>query len=177
MKYAQNRPPMDVPNKSSQMLKELSIADRMYNVPVKMPSEFPFNTFILMGLLVKIKELYPEKLESAVDLSFDAIWQQERKLETLDQVRIIARESLKVNEESLTELMEFAASKDARQVLKTQSQKLVQQGAFGFPWIVATRSLDGQSMKFFGADRMENLAAFFHQTYRGSLATGETARL
>ncbi|WFD43989.1 glutathione transferase [Malassezia psittaci] len=177
MKYAQNQPPMIVPNKSAQMLKELSLADRMYNVQVKMPSEFPFNTFILMGFLLKTKELYPENLESAVDLSFDAIWQHGRKLETQEQVRDIARECLKINEESLTEILEFAASRDARQMLSAQSQELVQQGAFGFPWIVATRSLDSKSMRFFGADRMENLAAFFHQTYRGSLATGETARL
>ena len=177
MKFAENRPPVAVANKGAHMMHELRVASRMYNVPVQMPSSFPFETFALMGFLHKVKEQYPEKLEHLVEQSFTTIWRDGRPLQTADQIRATAAQSFAENESALAELLEYATSRDARRALSAASQQLVEAGAFGFPWIVASRASDGEEMPVFGVDHLEVLAAFFHKAYLGPQADGQTPRL
>lgn len=177
MKFAENRPPVAVANKGAHMMQELRVASRMHNVPVQMPNSFPFETFALMGFLHKVKELYPEKLEHLVEQSFATIWRDGRPLQNADQIRAMAAQSFAQNEGALTELLEYATSRDARRALSAASQELVDEGAFGFPWIVASRASDSEEMPVFGVDHLEVLAAFFHKAYLGPQADGQTPRL
>ncbi|WFD03123.1 glutathione transferase [Malassezia obtusa] len=177
MKYANNQPPVTVPNKGKYMVSELQNAKRMYGLTVKMPETFPFETFVLMGFLYKVKEQFPDKLEGLIERSFNTVWRDGSPLQTVDQVRAMASDAFKNDSDSLSRILEFAASRDARRCLGEEGKSLVGQGAFGFPWIVATRSLDGASMPVFGVDHMENIAAFLHKPYLGPMASGETPRL
>lgn len=54
---------------------------------------------------------------------------------------------------------EAAAGHAAKDALKTATQTAVRQGAFGAPWMVATRA-DGKEEYFFGSDRLHHIYAF-----------------
>lgn len=174
MSFSHNSPPVTVPNKGAQMMRELSASERMFGVPFSMPDGFPFTTFELMGLLLKVKDTHPDKFEAVLAAAFDGIFGQGRA-PTTEAVRTLASRFFEGTE--LDSLLAYAQSRDARQRQKDEAHALVDDGAFGFPWMIATRADDGESLSVFGVDHMEHLAAFFHRPYLGPMATGETPRL
>lgn len=176
MKFANNKPPVTVPNKGAHMFRELGCAERMFGTKVQFPSNFPFPTMLLMGFLRAAKEKEPGQFDKLLEASFNTIWRDGQPLQNAEQIQAMAESLFKGKESDLAQLLEFAGSRDGRHLLRGESEKLVEAGAFGFPWIVATRE-DGETMQVFGADRFELLAAFFHKSYLGPMANGETPRL
>lgn len=177
MKHANNKPPVTVPNKGVHLFRELGACDRMYGLPIALPTSFPFETFALMGFLRKVKDEFPEKLEHLIESCLDAVWREGKPLQSAEQIRAHVAPSFLAKEEALSRILEFAASRDARRQQNAEGEALVEEGAFGFPWMVATRALDSTSMPVFGVDHMEHLAAFFHKPYLGPMANGITPRL
>ncbi|PKI84201.1 hypothetical protein MVES_001951 [Malassezia vespertilionis] len=147
MKFSGNKPPLTVPNKGMQMSKELGLTKSMYGVDLRMPDAFPFDTFSLMGFLRGVKEREPAKLEQLIDAFVTAVWGE--------------GPAFKGQEQDLDKLVEYAFSREARDLLKKEADQLVNNGAFGFPWMVATRASDGKQMNCFGVDKVEFLAAFY----------------
>lgn len=174
MKYANNRPPVTVPNKGKLLMSELRRADRMHGVHLMPPETFPFETFLAQQFLTVLKDKFPEDLEMVTERFFEHIWGKGKPLATAEEVVSVA--STVLPQEKLAQLAGFH-EKDVRKRLAMLGQSLAEDhGVFGSPWLVAER-WDGESIVLFGSDRFEHLAAFFHKPYLGPFANGVTPKL
>lgn len=113
-------------------------------VPIHMPSKFPFDTFPVMGVLRAIKDMYPTKLHEMIDKCFHEIWHLGHH--ELDRERLASILQGSFSTEETARLLEVAYSKQTKQLLAHEAKVLVDEGAFGFPWIVATRDFDHKSI-------------------------------
>lgn len=153
------------------------------SVKLKIPSKFPFVTFPVMGMLRVMKEMYPQKLDEMINKCLHEIWHvghHELDREALEKIL-----QPTFTAEEITSLLDAAFSKETRRLLAQEAEALVDQGAFGFPWIVATRESDRASVaacvkrtnERFGVEQVERIAAFLHEPYLGPMASGVTPRL
>ncbi|CAO1614702.1 unnamed protein product [Parajaminaea phylloscopi] len=179
MKTSGNKPPITVPNKGRWMRGEMARAGTFYGVNLgDGPTEFPFNSFPAMCALRVIKADYsPEVLHSVTAHLFDRVWSNGIAFNSLD---VVAKELGGAGDGVLTQsdvekIIAKAGSKELRTLLNDEAVKLVEEGgAFGAPWIVATRAKDGSEATFFGSDRLEHIAAYLELPYRGPLGDGQT---
>lgn len=153
------------------------------SVKLKIPSKFPFVTFPVMGMLRVMKERYPQKLNEMINKCLHEIWHvghHELDREALEKIL-----QPTFTAEEISTLLNTAFSKETRRLLAQEAEALVDQGAFGFPWIVATRESDRASVaacvertnERFGVEQVERIAAFLHEPYLGPMASGVTPRL
>ncbi|WFD06707.1 glutathione transferase [Malassezia vespertilionis] len=179
MKFSGNKPPLTVPNKGMQMSKELGLTKSMYGVDLRMPDAFPFDTFSLMGFLRGVKEREPAKLEQLIDAFVTAVWGEGRHVHTAEHIRDLAGPAFKGQEQDLDKLVEYAFSREARDLLKKEADQLVNNGAFGFPYVlhVSDLQLDGCDPCFRWKTDELFLAAFYGEPYAGPFANGITPRL
>ncbi|WFD34493.1 hypothetical protein MCUN1_001334 [Malassezia cuniculi] len=174
MKFANNKPPITIPNKGMLMMSELGRVPRMYGVRISPPKSFPFDTMLLQQFLTLLKEKFPEDIEEVAQQFFNHIWRDGNRLATADEISAFA--ATIYPKEKLEQLAGFA-EKDVRIRLAKQGQALAEdEGVFGSPWFVVTRA-DGESISAFGSDRFEHIAAFLHKPYLGTFANGETPKL
>jgi len=136
-----------------------------------------------MGLLRVIKEKSPDKLDEMIHKCLYEIWHVGHHELDREALEGLLRNSFTAEEAA--SLLDAAFSKENRQLLAQEAKVLVDQGAFGFPWMVATRELDQMSTaacvdgtnKSFGVEQVERIAAFLHEPYLGPMASGLTPRL
>ncbi|KOS16589.1 dsba oxidoreductase [Malassezia pachydermatis] len=160
MKFSQNSPPITVPNKGAHMMNQLSSVDRMYGLKLRFPASFPFDTFPVMGLLRTVQAECPDRLEEMIEASFQYIWRDGHSVKSEEDLKDLASRCFQGDQ--LSSLIKKAYARDTRALLKAESEQLVENGAFGFP---------------FGVEQLERLAAFLHKPYLGPMADGTTPRL
>ncbi|PWN19529.1 thioredoxin-like protein [Microstroma glucosiphilum] len=173
MKNAQNKPPLTVPNKGKHMGGEMVRAEQFFGLKLKMPKEFPFNSFPLQCALRVLQDDHPTRLHSATAHFFQRVWSgEEFDLLSVEAVGAELKKWGELSEGQVGEVVKRAGLKETRTLLNEEAKKLVEDGgAFGAPWIVTTRP-DGRSVSFFGSDRTEQIAAFLEKPYKGPMADG-----
>ncbi|GAA5930304.1 hypothetical protein JCM3775_004357 [Rhodotorula graminis] len=172
-----NQPPLKIPNKGKWMNRvDMPLAAEFFEVPYTFPAKFPINTIHCMRLLRAIEEHTPDKLEKATDLFFAAIWQPTSGKTAEDAVvpanfpAMLAQGNL-FSQAEIDKVVAASTSDEVKALLKTDSQKLVDEGAFGFPWIVLERD-SGEKRSFFGSDRFEAMAFWLGKEYKGPVPDG-----
>ncbi|KAL4402117.1 glutathione transferase [Malassezia pachydermatis] len=175
MKFSQNSPPITVPNKGAHMMNQLSSVDRMYGLKLRFPASFPFDTFPVMGLLRTVQAECPDRLEEMIEASFQYIWRDGHSVKSEEDLKDLASRCFQGDQ--LSSLIKKAYARDTRALLKAESEQLVENGAFGFPWMVAHRTSGQDTCVAFGVEQLERLAAFLHKPYLGPMADGTTPRL
>lgn len=93
-----------------------------------------------MGLLRAVQRDHAASLEEITRLVFDWIWKDNRIPTTREDLSELA--SSFVTGEQLQKLLDNAVSKPVRHLLRDEAKALVEDGAFGFPWMVAHRASD-----------------------------------
>ncbi|KAJ8297226.1 ATP-dependent permease MDL1, mitochondrial [Rhodotorula toruloides] len=169
--------PITVKNKGIWMNQhDLPLQAAFTQTPYKFPETFPLNTIHCMRTLRAIADVAPDKLEKATDLFFGAIWnppagtRAEEAIKPSAFPKLLGTNGLFSGDE-IENIMELSTSDDIKNKLKTESGQLVEEGAFGFPWMVAKRS-DGQTRPFFGSDRFEHMAFWLGKEWKGPLPDG-----
>lgn len=109
-----------------------------------MPDVFPFQTFPVVGLLRAIQEKYPSRLECMIETCLHKIWHEGHHVLLREDLKVLLQKYFRDDEAA--DLLDRAFSKSMRQLLAHEAQALVDQGAFGFPWIMAKRECDQKSM-------------------------------
>ncbi|BGO88564.1 hypothetical protein NBRC10512_002653 [Rhodotorula toruloides] len=177
MQASGNKPPITVKNKGIWMNQhDLPLQAAFTQTPYKFPETFPLNTIHCMRTLRAIADVAPDKLEKATDLFFGAIWnppagtRAEEAIKPSAFPKLLGTNGLFSGDE-IENIMELSTSDDIKNKLKTESGQLVEEGAFGFPWMVAKRS-DGQTRPFFGSDRFEHMAFWLGKEWKGPLPDG-----
>ncbi|BGP12203.1 hypothetical protein JCM10213_007459 [Rhodosporidiobolus nylandii] len=172
MQASGNKPPLVVKNKGLWMNgTDLPLASEFYRLPYTFPDEFPLSTIHAMRYLRAVEEKYGqgEVLEKAVDAFFAAIWQPSASLRAVEAIKPanFARISSSfLSLEEANKVAELAVSEEIKGKLKSEAAALVEEGAFGFPWIVVERE-DGQKRNFFGSDRFEQMAFWLGKEWKG----------
>ncbi|GAA5860252.1 hypothetical protein JCM8547_003444 [Rhodosporidiobolus lusitaniae] len=168
-----NQPPLNVKNKGAWMNgMDLPLASDFFRLPYTFPTKFPLSTIHVMRFLRAVEEKYGqgEKLDQATDAFFAAIWQATPSLPAVEAIKPenfaqIASSFLSSKSE-IEEIVKLSTSNDIKDKLKAESAQVVENGAFGFPWILLERD-DGQKRHFFGSDRFEQMAFWLGKEWKG----------
>ncbi|EEP77915.1 conserved hypothetical protein [Uncinocarpus reesii 1704] len=133
---------------------------RYFNVPMtlKPAKGFPVQTLALQRALCAMASKDPGKLVSCLDALYHSHWVEanpeigkpEGFMPILEQV--VGKEAAEgVTEKSVTEAV--------KSMLAANTEKAIDAGAFGLPWMVCTNS-KGETESFFGVDHFGQVAAF-----------------
>ncbi|EFP91254.2 uncharacterized protein PGTG_17111 [Puccinia graminis f. sp. tritici CRL 75-36-700-3] len=113
-----------------------------------------------MRFLKVVQEKDPGRLEASTDRLYEAIF--ENKVKVADNPSgVLGSLSPSVLDASrVEEYRQQSSSEETKEKVKRDAERLVEEGAFGFPWIEVSRP-DGQRLTIFGSDRFEFLADWF----------------
>ncbi|KAF7622412.1 thioredoxin-like protein [Aspergillus flavus] len=155
-----NPPPIAVKNKSIWLNKQRLYWSRRLNLPMceSPPAGFPFPTAEVQSILLVLSERYPEKIAEVVERLYRGLWGDgDSGIVTTDGFmgvlgdmfgEVVAGEILEVSQDSETKLR-----------LTENTQKAVDTGAFGLPWIECVNA-QGEKECFWGVDHMERVVEF-----------------
>ncbi|KAA1075213.1 hypothetical protein PGT21_031310 [Puccinia graminis f. sp. tritici] len=149
------------------MNEEIPLMSKFFKVKCVMPrGQFPFNTLPMMRFLKVVQEKDPGRLEASTDRLYEAIF--ENKVKVADNPSgVLGSLSPSVLDASrVEEYRQQSSSEETKEKVKRDAERLVEEGAFGFPWIEVSRP-DGQRLTIFGSDRFEFLADWLGQEWKG----------
>ncbi|KAI5480806.1 hypothetical protein MNV49_007216 [Pseudohyphozyma bogoriensis] len=162
-----NQPPANIANKGLWMnAEDMPLTTKYYGIQYQYPNVFPAPTLNVIRLLRIIQDKEEGiwgKNGDAAGVTKPASWHK------------IIPTSL-ISEDKLREYMVLAQSESNKARVKSEPQELVENGAFGFPWIIVERE-DGEKHRFFGSDRLELMAYFLGKEYLGPFPEGPKPRL
>ncbi|PWN95457.1 thioredoxin-like protein [Tilletiopsis washingtonensis] len=179
MQISGNKPPITVQNKGRWMNEDMSRAEVFYGLKLRMPTGFPVNTQYAQCVLRALQDAGIESapFQKATAALMEALWTHDLPVQTADDVRKILEPANVAKKEMLEEALKQAEKKESRDRLTAESKQAVEEGMFGAPWFVVKRASDGETARFFGSDRFEQIAAFLHKDYKGPFANDSRPKL
>ncbi|KAF7330144.1 putative glutathione S-transferase kappa 1 [Mycena sanguinolenta] len=156
MKNAGNKPPWTVPAKKDYAHAfEDKRAKQYFGVPDLMnPPVFPILTLLPLRALCYIKATFPQSTSEQAWLAFfRAYWiPPHANIDDPDTVRDVLRDTKLFSDAEVDAICAAAQEKQWKDVLLENTTKVVEQGAFGAPWMWV-RDASGKEEPFFGSDR------------------------
>ncbi|EZF75545.1 hypothetical protein H105_02957 [Trichophyton soudanense CBS 452.61] len=155
-----NTPPIRIKNKDKWINVERLRWSKLLGVPITeaMPDGFPVFTLAVQRALCVVAADHPEKLASCIDALYNTLW--------------VNRDSSVIKPEGYVPVLETVIGKDAaikvaeksntaeiKQKLISNTDRSVESGAFGLPWMECTNS-KGETESFFGVDHLGQVVAF-----------------
>ncbi|KAJ3392794.1 hypothetical protein CcCBS67573_g01167 [Chytriomyces confervae] len=165
-----NKPPATNPYKGAQMLKEIPLFGKMYDIDIGNPANFPEKSLHAMRILQALKLQGSDKL-TAVSLAFWKLyWHDKKSIESKDDLQAYLAPI--VGDAAATRLVQHdSQTSEVKQALADATKEAVDvHGAFGAPWFVVENG--NETMTFFGSDRMEAIAFFLGEKYLGPCPPG-----
>lgn len=164
---SQNLPPVKVPNKLKMMRQELPLLTRFLGVNCTVPERFPFETLAVMRLLTTLRDQSPDQLEIATRQLWQTAFETHVGL-GLEGLELITKALTPhpFSTQTLQHYLKLSNTLENKERLKMETEELVNQGAFGLPWIEAHQP-DGQRLSLFGSDRFEFLAHWLGVEWQG----------
>lgn len=86
-----------------------------------------------MGLLRIVQAECPDRLEEMIEASFQYIWRDGHSVKSEEDLKDLASRCFQGDQ--LSSLIKKAYARDTRALLKAESEQLVENGAFGFPYV------------------------------------------
>ncbi|OAV99142.1 hypothetical protein PTTG_02889 [Puccinia triticina 1-1 BBBD Race 1] len=167
MKGSKNTPPFAAPNKLKKMNEEIPLMSKFLGVKCAVPrGPFPFNTLPIMRFLKVVQEKAPDRLEASTDKLYEVVF--ENKVEVSDNIAGVlgSLSPAPFEASALEEYVRLSSSTETKERVKQDAERLVAEGAFGFPWLEVCKP-DGQRLTIFGSDRFEFLADWLGQEWKG----------
>ena len=125
-------------------------------VPLRWPSRFPMRTVLPLRVLLLIGADTTEG-RAFTEAVFKAYWCEDRDI---SDGAVVSEIATAIGLDG-GQLVEAAASDDAKAALKRETTEAVTAGVFGAPTFILNRS-DGERSLYWGGDRMELAAAAAH---------------
>jgi glutathione S-transferase kappa 1 len=166
-----NKPPWALPAKAAYGLFEgQRVLGRFPHVPIQFPADLMSVSLTVLPLraLHFIKKTYtdPEIFTTTLHYLFHSFWappnvnmtRPENVAKALSEVPVgfkgvgSAGDRKLFSNQEVEAIMKGASTQEMKDLLKGTTQKALDQGAFGAPWLWVTND-DGKSEPFFGSDR------------------------
>nr|KAJ3421232.1 hypothetical protein HK105_004142 [Polyrhizophydium stewartii] len=169
MQASENQPPANNAFKARYMIVDLVRTGGLINVPITgFPREFPVSSLRAQRLLTYVKAHEPSKLAPASLALWRAYWGDGN---SIDKEDVLVQYLTPVLGAEKTKAYLSTSSSDpaTKQKLTQETKRATDIGAFGAPWIVVEREVDGKPVveSFFGSDRFENIAMTLGKPYYG----------
>ncbi|KAJ1327306.1 hypothetical protein BSLG_010648 [Batrachochytrium salamandrivorans] len=168
MQVSENQPPGQNPTKAKYMLKDIVRNAKLYDVPITaMPGAFPDNSLKAQRLLTAVKTKQPDKLVASSRAIWQCYWRDGLSLNSNEN--LIKYLSPVLGESAQSYVSQDTNDTGIKQMLKEATQAAIGAGAFGAPWIVVERTINGKLVRdnFFGSDRIEQIALLLGKPYYG----------
>ncbi|KAJ7492022.1 putative glutathione S-transferase kappa 1 [Mycena latifolia] len=155
-----NKPPWTVPAKAAFGNAFESVRAKNYlGVPdIEIPPHIPLMTLNTQRSLCYIKATFPQStFEQAWLALFKAMWIPPYANPALpDAVPGVLRDTKLFSDKEVDEIVAAASQKQWKDCLLENTKKVVDQGAFGAPWMWV-RNGQGKEEPFFGSDRFHHI--------------------
>ncbi|KAI9877500.1 MAG: hypothetical protein M1830_003761 [Pleopsidium flavum] len=158
MKACGNTPPIQIKNKDKWINIERLRWARQFNVPMteEMPEGFPPSTLGIQRVLCALVLMAPDKILETLSALYQAFWVDRKAIQKPAHLLPVLERVL--GEKMAKEVMERSNSAEAKKLLSANSEKALEEGAFGLPWFVATNA-DGKKECFWGFDHIGQVVA------------------
>ncbi|EMF12234.1 DSBA family oxidoreductase [Sphaerulina musiva SO2202] len=159
-----NKPPWTLPAKARLSKLELPRGMQYFGLPpnaMKTPPFFPIMSILPMrAMLVAKDQCEYDRYEDAFGGLWEALWGIGGENRDVSRVDVLAEVLRKYFGEGEVELiMKGAVDAKYKKLLVDETARLVDQGAFGAPWLLVTNA-DGREESFFGSDRWHFIYQF-----------------
>jgi 2-hydroxychromene-2-carboxylate isomerase len=142
---AQDMPsPAFIPNKAKWIHRDCHLWAKHYNVPLKWPKQFPFNTLFLLRVCLYLQKTCAEKIPLFVEQTFLAIWQD--GLDVNDE-QAVAQHLTDIGFD-VADILQGCQQQEIKQALKQTVADAHELGLFGVPAFKVGEDV------FFGQDRL-----------------------
>ncbi len=140
-----NASPVTVPAKGRWMFGDMQRWARRYGVPFAFNPHFPINTLAMMRGAVGLQLREPEAFARYLDVIFNAMWREPRKLGDAEVLAQVLRDG----GFDPAHIAALAAEPEVKAQLVANTEEAVARGVFGAPTFFV-----GDAM-FFGQDRLD----------------------
>lgn len=142
---AQDMPsPAFIPNKAKWIYRDCHLWANHYDVPLKWPKQFPFNTMFLLRTCLYLHKTQPDTLARFVEKTFYAIWQNGLDVNNEADVQ----QHLQELGLDVTDILQGCQQQEIKLALKQSVEDAHQLGLFGVPAFKVNDDV------FFGQDRL-----------------------
>lgn len=159
-----NKPPWTLPAKARLSKLELPRGMQYFRLPpnaMKTPPFFPIMSLLPMrAMLVAKDQCEYDRYEDAFGGLWEALWGIGGENRDVSRVDVLAEVLRKYFGEGEVEMIvKGAVDAKYKKLLVDETARLVDQGAFGAPWLLVTNA-DGREESFFGSDRYVGFSAW-----------------
>jgi len=172
MSASKNVPPFAVPNKFQKMRDEIPLMAKFFAVKCVLPQgPFPFNTLQIMRFLKVVQEKAPDSLEGMTDKLYELVFSKQVRVGGVFE----ALTPGPLGAAQVAEYVEQSGRQETKEAVRRDVERLVAQGAFGFPWLEIFLPCnhrphdhpDAPALTLFGSDRFEFLAHWLGKEWKG----------
>ncbi|KAF2861151.1 HCCA isomerase/glutathione S-transferase kappa [Piedraia hortae CBS 480.64] len=166
MQMTHNTPPIRILNKGAWTEKERKRLAKKYNIPIAeyAPKNFPPNTLKAMRALAAVPE---GKLRECVEALYRRIW-VEGNADVQDE-EVFGRILRGVlGDDEGKRVVERSKTEEIKELVKKNTQKAFDEGAFGLPYIVMEDD-KGKRDAVWGFDHVDLVWEFFGEELKGKL--------
>lgn len=161
-----NKPPATLPARGAYMFKDIQRNARYFEIPLKLPPNFPSNTIKAMRILTAMKEQFPDMLENASRAFFRLYWVEGQDITNMEVVSR-ALEAIGCNSEECEKLVQQTEDSSIKEKLKAATEEAVARGSFGAPTMFVKRAGQENLEMFFGSDRFPHIAIHIGEQFHG----------
>ncbi|KAJ6013933.1 HCCA isomerase/glutathione S-transferase kappa [Penicillium herquei] len=148
-----NKPPWTLPAKAAYGKFDSQRACKYFGVPqINTPDFFPILSILPQRCLIYIKKHYPREKYERTFLSLSE-WMYHQNIDVSKPEKLAQLlKSHDFSNEDIEKILAAASSPEYKQALTANTQKALDLGAYGAPWLWV-RNAQGQEEPFFGSDR------------------------
>jgi 2-hydroxychromene-2-carboxylate isomerase len=146
-KLSGSLPNVQAPLRGPYFLKDAPRCARLMGAPFRMPPSLPMNSLAASRAYWWLEGTDPEMAKGFAQALFHAHWGEGRDMSSIEQVAGVAT-SLGIDE---AQLRTAVASPSIKERLKVETDRAVQRGVFGSPFIFVDEE------PFWGADRLDQV--------------------
>eukprot|EP00475_Leptophrys_vorax_P010006 TRINITY_DN1668_c0_g1_i2.p1 TRINITY_DN1668_c0_g1~~TRINITY_DN1668_c0_g1_i2.p1 ORF type:complete len:221 (+),score=56.07 TRINITY_DN1668_c0_g1_i2:683-1345(+) len=156
MQASGNKPPATVPAKAKYLFHDIVRNSKQFGLNmVPRPEKFPIVTLNNMRVLIWLQEKYPDKLIPVARAFWEMYWGNGKDSSTPEAIQDVLNRLLPEDTEGWKAAVQDPAVKEK---LASNTQRAVESGAFGFPWMLVKTSEQAKPQALFGSDRFSHLA-------------------
>ncbi|KAL5398432.1 hypothetical protein PMIN06_006560 [Paraphaeosphaeria minitans] len=157
MKACGNTPPLKIKNKDKYINAERVRWSSLLKIPISQspPPGFPTNTIHIQRVLTTLSLSHPAALPAALALFWQSYWVHWNDPSTEENILVILR-TIVASEEEAGKVLEKSGGEQVKKKLGEDTERAVEEGAFGLPWFVATNA-KGETERYWGVDHLGQL--------------------